>query len=130
MSNSKITQRYLTSRLICAKTCSFFSSQQHAYQSFSSNLHFQFTYRFDSIFINVASCVKCLHENALVIRLLYNVSKYFSPNVCISGKKILFTIFAEKVGMVGHFTSSLRHYYCMDTYFLFICGSRITVACL
>ena len=24
----------------------------------------------------------------------------------------------EKIGLVGHFTSSVRHYYCMDTNFL------------
>ena len=36
----------------------------------------------------------------------------------------LITIFAEKV---GHFTSFLRHYYCMDTNSRFIHCSRITV---
>ena len=34
-------------------------------------------------------------------------------------KKILFTILAEKVGVVGHFSSFVRHYYYMDRWILF-----------
>ena len=38
--------------------------------------------------------------------------------VRISGRKILFTIFADIICMIGHSISFERHYYCIDTYFL------------
>ena len=36
-------------------------------------------------------------------------------------KKTLFTIFAEKIGMVGHSTSFLMHYFCMDSFSYIVC---------
>ena len=53
--------------------------------------------------------------------------KVFHTIARISGRKILFALFAEKIVLVGHFTSFLIHYYCIDTNFLFIRCSRITV---
>ena len=107
MSNS-----YITHTLICAKTCSFWllSSERISY--------FQVTSGFASLNFRQ----KCLHEHELQLFDFY-VWKYLCENVRISGINILFTIFAE---MVGYFASFVRHYYSIDTNFLFN-SSRITV---
>ena len=55
----------------------------------------------------------------------YNICKYIRQNIRISGRKILFAIFAEKITIVGDVSIFVRLSYCLDFDILFIHCSRI-----
>ena len=109
----------ITHRLIYAKTCIFLV--------LSSVLisHFQIT----SVYIVVARWMNLRKKWCLEHELQlsdYIVWKYFTQMYVFLVERYYLPYLLKKIVLVGHFTSFLIHYYCMDTNFLFIHCSRVT----